>query len=128
VNNGDRKGVNWTAGGGWADGTQDQYPDWVEIDFNGSKTISQVVVYTSADDWQHPVEPNDTMTFTQFGIQDFTVQAWNGSAWQTLGTATNNNLVKRTFNVAVTTTKIRVNVTRSMVSLSRITEIEAIGN
>jgi hypothetical protein len=100
----------------------------VEIDFNGSKTLSQVMVYTLQDNWQAPSEPTDTMTFTQFGITDFQVQAWDGAAWQTIGTASANNLVKRTFNVSVTTTRIRVNVTHSLASLSRITEIEAIGN
>jgi hypothetical protein len=128
VINGDRKGMNWSAGGGWADGTMDSWPDWVEVDFNGTKTLNQVNVYTLQDNWQNPVEPTDTMTFSQYGITDFQVQAWNGSAWQTIGTASGNNLVKRSFNVSVTTTKIRVLVTGSLSDLSRITEIEAFGS
>src|SRR6185436_3509847 len=39
ANNGDRRGINWGAGGGWSDGTANAYPDWLEIDFSGSKTL-----------------------------------------------------------------------------------------
>jgi YVTN family beta-propeller protein len=129
VNNGESAGANWTAGGGWADNTIDTYPDWVQLDFSGSKTLDRVVVYTLQDNWQSPAQPTDTMTFSQYGIVDFTVQGWNGSAWVTLGTVTGNNLVKRTVTFAgFTTTKIRVQVTRALSSVSRITEIEAWGS
>jgi hypothetical protein len=126
VNNGERAGANWTQGGGWADSTVDSYPDWVQVDFGGSKTIDRVVVYTLQDNWQSPSEPGDTMSFMQYGIVDFTVQGWNGSAWVTLGTVIGNNLVKRTVSFAAfTTTKIRVQVTNALSSVSRITEVEA---
>jgi hypothetical protein len=125
---GDRKGTNWSAGGGWADGTIEQYPDWLEVDFSGAKTLNTINVYTLQDNWQSPVEPTDAMTFTQYGIRDFTVQSWDGTQWQTLATVTGNTLVKRSFPVSVTTTKIRVNVTAALNSLARITEVEAWGN
>ena len=128
INDGDRAGVNWTQGGGWADGTIGQWPDWAELDFASPMSLTSVVVYTVQDNWQNPVQPTDTMTFTQYGITDFSVQGWDGSQWVTLGTVTGNNLVKRTvtFN-AFTTSKVRINVTGALSSLSRITEVEAWG-
>ena len=58
------------------------------------------------------------MTFSLYGIIDFTVQGWNGSAWVTLATVTGNNLVKRTVTfTAFTTDRIRVNVTNALASL-----------
>jgi hypothetical protein len=129
VINNERAGANWTAGGGWADGTIDVYPDWVQVDFSGTKTITSVVVYTLQDNWQAPVEPTDSTTFTTYGIRDFTVQGWNGTAWVTLGTVSGNNLVKRTINfTAFSTPRIRINVTSALASVARITEIEAWGN
>src|SRR6266516_4831392 len=41
TNNGDRKGLNWNNGGGWNDATADAYPDWLQIDFNGSKSFDE---------------------------------------------------------------------------------------
>ena len=70
------------------------------------------------------------MTFTQYGIRNFEVQYWTGSAWQLVpgGAVTGNNLVWRQFAVGnITTSKIRVLVTDAAGSHSRITEIEAYG-
>jgi hypothetical protein len=126
VNNNERAGANWGAGGGWADGTADAYPDWVQINFSGAKTIDRVVVYTLQDNYLSPVEPTDGLTFTAYGIVNFTVEGWNGSAWVTLGTVSGNNRVKRTVTFAAfSTDRIRVNVTGAAASLARITEIEA---
>ena len=85
VNNNERAGINWGNGGGWNDATADTYPDWVQITFNGSKTIDRVVVYTLQDNYANPVEPTDTLTFSRYGVTAFTVQGWNGAAWITLG-------------------------------------------
>jgi hypothetical protein len=124
-----RTGANWGNGGGWNDNTADAWPDWVQINFNGSKTIDHVVVYTVQDNYPNPVEPTDTMTFTLYGITAFTVQGWNGSAWVTLGSVIGNNLVKRTVNFsAYTTDRIRISVTAALASYSRITEVEAWGH
>ena len=60
INNNERAGANWGNGGGWADATANNFPDWVQINFSGSKTIDHVVVYTVQDNWQSPVEPTDT--------------------------------------------------------------------
>ena len=129
ANNGDRTGLNWGTGGGWKDATANAYPDWVQINFNGAKTIDHVIVYSMQDNWQSPVEPSNSLTFTLYGITDFQVQGWNGSAWVTLGSVAGNNLVKRTVSFAATATdRIRINVTGALANYSRITEIEAWGN
>jgi hypothetical protein len=91
--NNERAGVNWGSGGGWNDNTMNSYPDWVQINFSGSKTIDHVVVYTLQDNYASPVEPTDTMTFSLYGITAFTVQGWNGSSWVNLSSVSGNNLV-----------------------------------
>jgi hypothetical protein len=126
----DRAGVNWAnGGGGWVDATPGGYPDWLQVNFKGNKAIDRVVVYTLQDNYNNPVEPGDSMTFNTYGIRDFTVQGWNGSAWVTLATVTGNSLVKRTVTFGTfTTDRIRVNVTQGGAGYSRITEIEAWGS
>ena len=79
VINGDRAGFGWSAGGVWNDGTLGTYPDWIQVDFRGAKTIDQIVVYTIQDNpYTNPAESTDTMTFANFGLLDFTVEGWNG--------------------------------------------------
>jgi hypothetical protein len=124
----ERSGANWGNGGAWQDATANVFPDWVQVGFNGAKTIDRVVVYTLQNNYRNPVEPTDTMTFSLFGIVDFAVQGWDGSAWVTLASVTGNNLVKRSVSFpAFTTDRIRVFVTKGLNSYSRITEIEAWG-
>jgi hypothetical protein len=128
IHNNQRTGAGWGNGGGWLDGTWSTFPDWVQINFNGAKSIDRVVVYTLQDNYLNPVEPTDTMRFTLYGVVDFTVQGWNGSSWVTLGTVTGNNLVKRTVTFpAFTTDRIRVRVTNALRGWSRITEVQAWG-
>jgi subtilisin family serine protease len=128
--NGDRKGVGWGAGGGWCDGTSAAWPDWLEIDFNGLKSINEVDVFSMQDQYGSPVDPTPTMTFTYYGLKNFEVQYWNGSAWTDVpsGAITNNNLVWRQLMFgAVTTSKIRLYVTSSLGSFTRVMELEAWG-
>jgi len=126
VNNGDRAGLNWGNGGGWNDATANTFPDWVQINFSGTQSINQVIVYTLQDNFANPVDPSATLTFTQYGVTDFQVQGWNGAAWITLGSVSGNNLVKRTVSFAAfSTRRIRINITGALASYSRITEIEA---
>jgi Bacterial Ig-like domain (group 3) len=124
--NNERTGLGWGSGGGWRDGTSGVWPDWVQINFSGSKTIDRVVVYSVQDNVASPIEPTATTTFSLYGVRDFTVQGWNGSSWITLGTVTANNLVKRTVTfTAYTTDRIRINVTNALNSYSRLIEVEA---
>ncbi len=128
--NGDRRGTGWGSGGGWMDKTSNSYPDWLEVDFNGTKTIDELDVFTLQDNYSNPSEPTETMTFSQYGIVDFQLQYWNGSSWATVsgGSITGNNKVwkKVTFS-QITTNKVRVNVTSALSNYSRVTELEAWG-
>src|SRR5262249_24210389 len=125
---GDRSGLSWGAGGGWNDATPAVFSDWVGGGFAGSQTISEGDVVTVQDKFWAPVAPTPTTTFSLYGIQDFEVQYWTGSAWQTVpgGAITNNNLVWRKVTFApLATSRIRVLVSRSVDGWSRITEVEA---
>src|SRR5690242_12710780 len=127
VIDGQRSGSVWGTNGGWNDATYGSFPDWVQINFNGAKTIDHVTVYTVQDNFQSPVEPTDTMTFSLYGLTAFEVQGWNGSTWVTLGSVSGNNLVKRTVSFSpYTTDRIRIVTNGSADGIwSRITEIEA---
>jgi YD repeat-containing protein len=128
TNNGDRKGLNWGNGGGWADSTANSYPDWLQIDFAGSKAIREIDVFTLQDNFTNPIEPTLTTTFSQYGITAFDVQYWSGSAWVTVpgGSITGNNKVWRQVTFSdISTTKIRVLVNSALSTYSRITEVEA---
>ena len=121
-----RSGAVWGNGGNWADGTVNVFPDWIQVKFNGNKTIDRVVVYSVQDNYQSPVEPTATMTFTRYGLNDFLVQGFNGASWVTLATITGNNLVKRTVTFApYTTDRVRILVNRGGGGYARVTEIEA---
>ena len=128
VNNGDRTGRNWGAGGGWNDSSSNTYPDWAQITFSGQKTIDEIDVYTLQDAWATAIEPTATLTFTKQGLTAFDVQYWTGTGWVTVpgGSVTGNNLVWRKFTFpAVTTDRVRVVVNASLAGYSRIIEIEA---
>jgi hypothetical protein len=127
---GEHKGLNWGANGGWNDGTRDVYPDWLQVDFNGSKIINQIIVYTVQNNFHNPQEPTPLTPADYHGLLDFDVQYWDGSNWVTVpgGSVVGNDKAMRTFLFApVTTTKIRVFVTDARVHYSRITEVEAFG-
>jgi hypothetical protein len=128
--NGERRGHPWAAGGGWNDGTGNAWPDWLEITFNGAKTLDEIDVFTLQDNYAAPSDPTPAMTFTLYGLRDFVVQYWTGASWLPVpgGTFTNNSLVWRQITFApLTTTKIRISVTAGANGYSRITEVEAFG-
>jgi len=86
-------------------------------------------VVTQQDDYQNPVEPTLTQTFSLYGITAFDVQYWNGSTWVTVpnGSITDNNKVWRQFTFSsITTSKIRVVVNAGADNVySRVVEVEA---
>jgi RHS repeat-associated protein len=100
---------------------------WLQIDFNGSKAITEVDVYT-IDGSMTQSDPTATQTFTSLGASAYEVQYWTGSAWAAVpgGTVSGNNLVwtKLTF-ASITTTKIRVVVSAASDNVARIAELEA---
>jgi hypothetical protein len=100
INNGDRAGLNFGAGGVWQDGTPSMFPDIVYVFFNGTQTIDRVIVYSVQDNYLSPVDPSDTLVFTQKGLKNFDVLTYDGSAWTNVGSVTGNNLVKRTVSFA----------------------------
>lgn len=127
--NGEHKGLDYFNNGTWHSGAQ-TFPQWLQVDFNGSKTIDEIDVYTVQDNYTSPSEPTTTMTFSLYGLTGYDVQYWNGSAWVTIpnGSVTGNNKVWRQFTFSpVTTTKIRVLTGSSVDGWSRITELEAWG-
>jgi peptidyl-Asp metalloendopeptidase len=128
--NGDRKGLNWGQNGYWANSGA-SFPAWMEVAFNGSKTIHEVDVFVIQDSYTAPSEPTETMTFTQYGLTAYQVQYWTGSAWANVPNASvtgNNRVWKKFIFPDLTTSKIRVWVTGSADGYSRIAELEAWGN
>jgi hypothetical protein len=136
---GDRLGTKWGNGGGWNDGTFNGWPDSLAIDLNGSRTISEIRVYTLQDNWTTAGEPTLSTQANGEGILDFEVQYWNGSAFVTVpscnGAAggcnvTGNDKAMRVFalDTPVTTTKIQVKVNNGRNGFSRIVEVEAACN
>ncbi|HHW01106.1 MAG TPA: hypothetical protein GXX36_16345 [Clostridiaceae bacterium] len=129
VIDGDRTGYYWGYGGGWMDATADEYPDWVQIEFDSDYEIEVINVYTVQDNTS--VEPTLDMRFSTYGIKDFDVQYWDKSKseWITVpgGSVRGNNKVWNRFKFEpVTTNKIRVVVNNAAVNFSRIVEIEAL--
>ncbi len=119
----------WAVATGWKDGTPNSFPDLVEVQFNGLKDISEIVVIGVRDDYQNSEEPSDSLVSTLFGLQSFRVKYWNGSAWALVpnGEITSNDKVVNRFRLAtpVRTTKIQVEVLGGAGGYSRIVELEA---
>lgn len=125
--NGNRTTSDWGSNGGWGSHSQlPATPQWIQVDFDRSYTLTEINVIT----YGSATEPDLTTTtnVSSFGLKDFTVEYWNGSAWVALATVTSNLYVWRQFTfAAVTTTKIRVHVTAAYDSAARVVELEAIG-
>lgn len=129
TNNGDRKSLNWTNGGGWND-SGPPFPDWLQIDFGSVKTINEVDVFTLQDNWSNSAEPTASMTFTLWGLTGYEVQFWDGANWIAIpgASVTGNNKIWRKFEFSpIATSKIRVLTSASVDGYSRITEVEAYG-
>ena len=54
--NGDRKGLFVSQNGYWSTAGAG-FPAWLEVQFNGSKTITEIDVVTPQDNYQAPIEP-----------------------------------------------------------------------
>ena len=125
--NGDRKGLNWgTGGGGW--NSQDALPQWLQVNLQGIRSISEIDVFTVQDNYSSPSEPTLDMTFSLYGSKSYSVQYWNGSTWADISSVTNSNKVWNKFTFSpVITDSVRINVTASTDGYARITEAEAWG-
>jgi RHS repeat-associated protein len=103
---------------------------WLEVDFNGAKTIDEVDVFSVGDSpgLLTQADPSPTQTFTMYAATAFNVEYWNGSGWATVpgGSITNNNLLWRKIRFAsITTARIRVTVSAASDGVARIAEVEA---
>ena len=138
VNDGERKGAIWGSGGGWYNGRKNTFPEWVQVTFNGQKSIDEVDLFSIQDSFATPSIPTLTTTFTKYGVTAFAVQycqdttaltcTATGAGWVTVpnGSIAANNLVWRTITFpAVTTDRIRVQITATPDGYSRLAEIEA---
>ena len=120
----------WALSGSWKDSTPLVYPDWIQVDFNGSKTIEEINLFGVRDDYLNVAEPVATTVSTVYGLVNFSVQYWNGSSWVNVpgGSVTANNLVWRKFTFSpITTSRIRVVVNSAVDGFSRVVELEAWG-
>lgn len=102
-------------------------PDWLQVTFAAPSTIHRVNVFSMQERHTAPVEPTATLT-SYLAAEDFQVQYWNGSAWTPVpgGQITGNRLVWRQVDfAAVTTTAIRIHITKVAGGFSRLTEVEA---
>ncbi|MDQ3805843.1 MAG: M12 family metallo-peptidase [Acidobacteriota bacterium] len=128
---GDRTGADWAAGGGWNDATYGLWPDWLQVTFDGPKTLNLIRVVTLQNDFQSPAEPTPAMTGDLYGLLDYEVQYMDADGgWVTVpgGNITGNNLVMRGFVFPdITTQSIRVLVHKAREDFSRVVEVEAYG-
>ncbi len=127
--NGNNRGP-WGNGEGWNDATENVVPDWIQVDFAGSKTIDEINVFSLHDNYSQENTPTLTQTFSLYGLLAFDVQYWNGSSWVTVpgGSVSGNNKVWRKFTFSpVTTSKIRVVINAVPDAWSRVVEIQAFG-
>src|SRR5258705_3687269 len=74
ANNGDRTGKVGSIPSVWNDAAPaNTFPDWLQVDFNGSQTIGEIDVFTLQDNWQNPSEPTESMTFSSYGLISYDV-------------------------------------------------------
>jgi hypothetical protein len=125
---GEHNGNTWGSNGGWNDRTRTTFPDDLQVNLNVMQTFGEIDVYTLKNDFNSGSVVTDATTFSLYGITNFNVQYWTGSAWADVpgGAVTGNNLVKRKFVFPdITTDKVRVVVNDSADHLySRVVEIE----
>jgi hypothetical protein len=109
--NGKRKGSSSSSNMWYDAAPSNSFPDWLQVEFDGSKSIGEVDVYTLQDNYGSPTEPNETTTFSLYGLTGFEVQYWTGAVWVNVlgGSVSGNYLVWRKFTFTpINTTKIRV--------------------
>ena len=130
VIDGDRKGLGWGAGGGWADGTPGEFPDTFDVEFADVFAIDEIDVITTQDTWWNPVEPTETLNFFNNGITAFELQYFDGDNWLPIpgGNVTGNSKVWRKFTFApVVAEKVRVKINAGKSTYSMLVELEAYG-
>lgn len=123
---GRRSGATRGQLGTWED-SNGAVPDWFQVSFAAAATINQVNVFSMQESWAAPIEPTATLT-SYLAAEDFQVQYWNGATWVTVpgGQIVGNKLVWRQVTFTpVTTTAIRIVVSKVAGGYTRLTEVEA---
>jgi hypothetical protein len=88
----------------------------VAIDFKAPRKIDSITVISTQDNFRTPVPVTPELTCSLYCAFDYEVQAWTGSAWQTVpngAIAGNDKVMRRIEFPLMTTSKIRVVVSRS---------------
>ncbi len=102
---------------------------WLQVTFAGTKTIGEIDVLMTQDNWGSPSTPTLVMTCVDNCPAAFEVQYWNGAAWVdvTGGNVSGNDKVWRQFIFsAISTDRIRVLVnTASFWGYTMLQEVEA---
>lgn len=55
-------------GEGWNGATENVVPDWIQVDFAGSKTIDEIKVFSLHDNYTVQNTPTETQTFSLYGL------------------------------------------------------------
>ncbi len=99
----------------WLSGRNQSFPQWIEVDLQGEKTLSEVSFWTGYNGYSAP-------------ITDFEFQVWNGSSWSTVFSENGNNnaAYSRTFS-EVSTSKVRLMISGAESGLVKLFELEVMG-
>ncbi len=117
----------------WLDSTIGIFPDYLEVRFDGKKTIDEIDVITRQTDLVTPVDPkkfDPSFDKDGFGITAYDVQYWDGTGWVNLAVELDNHKVWRQFFplFPITTEKIRIQINAGQDNAySRVVEVEAWG-
>jgi hypothetical protein len=70
VIDGRRDDAGWSAGHGWASGSGQAFPQWLEVDFGQERAVHRFVVITYQKD-------NSAETAGRWGVQDYSIEGWD---------------------------------------------------
>jgi len=127
VNNGDTSSDSWgSPGGGWEDGTVDDFPDYLWVTFNKVRTLTRAKIYT-LDSATYPA--------STYGIKNYELQylklggnPGTDSDWKTYTTITDNSEGMRSHYLGHIPTegiRLKINGSNGSNDYSRVIEFEA---
>ncbi|MGB2999089.1 MAG: discoidin domain-containing protein [Phycisphaerae bacterium] len=105
----------------WIDGTPKEFPDWLQVNFAGKKTITAVIVFVNN---YHRWKAFET------GVSDCDLQVWDGADWKTVGSVEGNKkgIISYVLKEPVQTEKMRLMIKDSNDHLhSAVMEVQAWG-
>ncbi len=117
--------ANWANGGGWIDDTSlDAGARWFRIDFSGTHKINEIDVITTGGG----ATPTLSSTIDSFGLTDYSIEYWDGSAWVEIDSVTANDKAWRQFQfnpIITSTIRVLMTGTDAPDGLARLVEVEA---